>query len=101
MSKSDIINIVLSVLGVLITFITYYSNLKKKIAEEAANAVNSSEIKGMKGEEKKEIAVKQIQSILPPGVRRIVPKKILEIAVEKAFEAMESYAKKQLDKKSQ
>ncbi len=100
MNTAEIINIVLGVLSVVVSFVGYYFYIKQKIAKAATEAVNDAEQDGKTGEEKKEIAVTQVYALIPAIYRPIIPRSVVEGIVQAAFDKIEEYAKKQVDKKA-
>ncbi|MEG1609532.1 MAG: hypothetical protein RR348_06650 [Clostridia bacterium] len=100
MTVSQIINIVLGVLAVLVSFISYYFYIKSIITKETAKAVERAEIEGKTGAEKLEIATAQVYALVPVFLKSIISREFTKQLIQQAFDKIEAYAKKQLDKKS-
>lgn len=99
MTTAEIINVVLSVLSVVVSFVGYYFYVKQKIAKAATEAVNDAEQDGKTGEEKKEMAVTQVYALIPAIYKPFITRAVVEGLVQAAFDKIEDYAKKQLNKK--
>lgn len=98
-TASVIINVVLTVLSVVVSFVGYYFYVKQRITKAATDAVNDAEQKDKTGEEKKEIAVTQVYALIPAIYKPIITRAVVEGIVQAAFDKIEEYAKKQADKK--
>ncbi len=100
METSEIINIILGVLSIVISLIGYYFYIKQRIAKAATDAVNDAEQDGKTGEEKMEIAVAQVYALIPTMYKPIITRSVVQSIVQIAFDKIEAYAKKQVDKKA-
>lgn len=100
MNTSQIINIVLGVLSVLITFVGYYFYIRGKAIKAAQKAVNDAEQDDKTGAEKLQIAVEQVYSLIPPILKPVITRTIITGIVQAAFDKIEAYAKKQIQKKT-
>ncbi len=98
MKFENILNIVLTVLGIFLSFLSYYLYLRAKIYKEVTSAVNSAEQDGKVAEEKLKLATDQIYSVIPSKIRGLFPRKLIETIVNAAFRHIEKYAKKQVIK---
>ncbi len=98
MNKSQIINIVLVVLGVIITFFTYYFKIKAKLQSSVNGSINDAEEDGVDGKEKMARVVNDLYSLVPVAYKMIFTKEFIEKLVQKAFDKIEEYAKKQTKK---
>lgn len=90
-------------LTILLTIITsilgYYQFIRKKIEEEALDAINKAEDTDKIGKEKLQDAVETVYSLLPPVAKPFVSKQFIEMVIQQVFDKVEEYAQKQLDKK--
>ena len=100
MTTAKILDIVLSVLAVAISFLSYYLAIRAKINKAAADAVDNAEEPGKLGKEKLDEAVEQIYALVPPLLKPLFSRAFIASLVQSVFDKMESYAKKQLNKKS-
>lgn len=92
------INIVLGILAVIVTFMSYYFAIKSKIEKAAGNTINFVEDVDAIGEEKMKIAVEQIYSIVPAVVKPIFNRTFIEQITQEVFDKMAEFAKKQVNK---
>ncbi|MCH5164167.1 MAG: hypothetical protein J1F36_04045 [Clostridiales bacterium] len=95
----QIISIILGVIAVIISFIGYYFYIRSKIMSAATGAVNNSELEDKVGEEKLELAVEEICALIPSFMKPLFPCSFIREVVQAAFDKIEEYAKKQIDKK--
>ena len=99
---SIIFNIVLPILAVLMSFVSYYFYIKAKAQEAASAAINKVEILEdtiiTTSHDKLGEAVKQVYALLPASSKIFIPKAAVEFIVQKAFDNIEEYAKKQIIK---
>lgn len=95
----DILTIILAVLTVLTCFLSYYLHVKAKVYAETENAVNTAEQDDKTAAEKMALAVDQIYGIIPVALKPFFTRKIIEKIVQKAFDKIEEYATKQVNKK--
>ena len=99
MTTAQIIDIVLGVLAVLISFVGYYFYIRAKINKAATDAVNDAEEPDKIGAEKLEAAVDQVYALVPAVLKPILNKTIIAQLIQEAFNKIEAYAKKQIAKK--
>ena len=71
MNTSEIINIVLVVLGVIITLFTYYFKIKAKLESSISGSINDAEIAGVDGKEKMKRVVDDLYSLVPAPYKMI------------------------------
>lgn len=83
---------------VVALFANYYLHIRKKIEAEIMGAINDAEDTGMSGAEKFNEAVDTIYSLIPAAVRPFITKDLVGVLVQSAFDKMEEYARKQLEK---
>ena len=95
MSFNEILNIILVVLGVIITFVTYYFKIKNKLQDAVNGSINDAEQEGVSGEDKMNQVVNDLYSLVPIAYRAIFTKDFIQKLVQKAFDKIEEYAKKQ------
>lgn len=99
MTIAQIVNIILGVLSVVISFIGYYFYIRQKVSQAATNAVNDAEQDGKTGKEKLQAATEQVYAIIPAVMKPIIPRTVVEGLVQAAFDKIEEYANKQVKKK--
>ena len=95
MSFNGILNIILVVLGVIITFVTYYFKIKNKLQDAVNGSINDAEQEGVSGEDKMNQVVNDLYSLVPIAYRTIFTKDFIQKLVQKAFDKIEEYANKQ------
>lgn len=99
MNLNEILNIVLIVLAILSTLIGYYFKIKEKISKEINGLINNAEDGESIGADKMNQVVDNLYKLVPIAYRGILNKNVLEKMVQLAFDKIEEYAKKQIDKK--
>lgn len=99
MNWNEILNIVLVVLGVVITFVTYYFKVKNKLQDAVNGSINNAEQEGVPGEDKMNQVVNDLYSLVPVAYKGIFNKEFIRKLVQKAFDKIEEYANKQVNKK--
>lgn len=99
MNWNEILNIVLVVLGVVITFVTYYFKVKNKLQDAVNGSINNAEQEGVSGEDKMNQVVNDLYSLVPIAYKGIFNKEFIKKLVQKAFDKIEEYANKQVNKK--
>lgn len=90
-----IVSIVCTIVSVLCGFYVY---IRKKIEQEALDAINKAEDTDKIGKEKMAEAVETIYDVLPACVRPFISKDMIEIVVQGVFDKMEEYVRKQIKK---
>ena len=95
MDFNEILNIVLVVLGVVITFVTYYFKVKNKLQDAVNGSINDAEQEGVSGEDKMNQVVNDLYSLVPIAYKGIFNKEFIQKLVQKAFDKIEEYANKQ------
>lgn len=93
-----IVSIVLGVLAVLVTFVSYYLYIRGKVYQAAAGAVDDAEQSDKTGEEKLNLAVQQIYALVPAVLKPILSEEFIRQIVQAAFDKIEAYAQKQVQK---
>lgn len=94
-----ILNIVLVLLSVALAGVIFYLDVKKKITESANGEISKAEDISKIGEEKMAYVVSQLKTIVPKVLRFIFTDKVIEKIVQAAFDKIEEYAQKQVEKK--
>ena len=95
MDFNEILNIVLVILGVVITFVTYYFKVKNKLQDAVNRSINNAEQEGVSGEDKMNQVVNDLYSLVPIAYKGIFNKEFIQKLVQKAFDKIEEYANKQ------
>ena len=95
--------LILSIVSCLFTLaaivISYYLAIRKKIEQEALNAINKAEDTDKIGEEKMQDAVEIVYDIVPAVAKPFISKKLIETIIQSVFDKVEEYARKQVAKK--
>ena len=99
MNLNEILNIVLIVLAILSTLIGYYFKIKEKISKEINGLINNAEDREYIEEDKMQSVVDNLYKLVPAPYKGILNKNVLEKMVQMAFDKIEEYAKKQVNKK--
>lgn len=91
--------LILSIVSCLFTLaaivISYYLAIRKKIEQEALNAINKAEDTDKIGEEKMQDAVEIVYDIIPAVAKPFISKKLVETIIQSVFDKVEEYARKQ------
>ena len=88
-------------IGVIIAGLAiYYFVIRYDLSRAVNEAIDTVEGLNAKGAAKMREAVDILYVIVPPVFRIFITKARIESLVQKAFDKMEAYAKKQLDKKA-
>jgi len=95
-----ILMVLFAVISIVISFVTYYFSVRKKIAEAVAKEVNGAEVDGAVGEDKKAEVVEQLGKLVPTILKPFITDKVLETLTQAAFDSIEAYAKKQVAKEA-
>lgn len=100
LGAEGIIGLVLTGLTLLLSFISHYIYIRGKLHKAAAEAINDAELDDKTGKEKLELAVDEVYSLIPTSLRFFIYRRTVRKIVQAAFDAIEAYAKKQVEKKS-
>ena len=100
MSWSEILSIVMTVLTVISTVVGYYFNIKQKLLDAVNGKIDEAEIDELDGEQKMEYVVSELYKLVPATYRGIFNKSFIKKLVQKAFDKIENYAEKQVNKKT-
>lgn len=98
MEWQTIITIITTLLSIVGVFLSYYFSIKAKIHAATESAVNDAEQDDKTAVEKMNYAVEQIHSLVPTMLKPFFTKKVIQSIVQKAFDKIEEYAQKQVDK---
>ena len=97
--KAEIIVTIVSIVCTIVSILCgYYIYIRKKIEQEALDAINKAEDTDKIGKEKMAEAVETIYNILPACVRPFISKDMIELVVQGVFDKMEEYVRKQVKK---
>lgn len=93
------INILLALATIAFGFISYYLEIKHKMQKEINGYIDAAEDTGEDGDRKMEMVVDKLYfDIVPVVLRPFLTKKVIESIVQAAFDKIEDYAKKQVEK---
>ena len=93
----EILATIISVVCTIIAVIAgYYIYIRKKIQEEALDAINKAEDTDKHGEEKLNEAVETVYNVLQAVIRPFISKELLKTIIQRVFDKVEEYAKKQM-----
>ena len=95
-----ILTIVSSVMTVAAAILGYYQYIKKRLKEEALNAINKAEETDKIGAEKMQDAIKMVYDMVPAVARPFINEKVVELIIQGVFDKIEEYARKQIEKKA-
>jgi hypothetical protein len=98
MEIKEILTLVIGILAVLVTALSYYLSIRNTVTLAAHSAVGDVEDPDKTGAEKMAAAVEQVYALVPVVLKGIINKKIVESLVQAAFDKIEVYAKKQAEK---
>lgn len=95
--------LILSIASCLCTVVAlicgYYAAIRKKIEQEALNAINNAEDTAKLGAEKMADAVEAVYSVIPAVAKPFISKVVVETIIQGVFDKVEEYARKQSAKK--
>lgn len=98
MNWNEILNIVLAILGVVITLVGYYFKIKETLIKNANDKINEAEKDAVNGKEKMEYVVNELYALVPLPYKPLFSKEFIEKLVQEIFNKIESYAEKQVEK---
>ena len=93
-----ILTIIFAIFTIIGAGVSYYFYIKSKITEVANTAINSAEDTDKVEAEKMEVAITEIEKILPVGAKVFFTRERIRIIVQAAFDGIEIFAKKQSNK---
>lgn len=91
-----IITIIMTVLAIAGAIAAYYIHIRKKIEDTALDAINEVENMDAVGKEKFDEAVNIVLGIIPAVAKPFIPKSVVETVVQKVFDKVAEFAKKQV-----
>ena len=94
-----ILTIVSSLLTIVATILGYYQHIKKRLEQEALDAINKAEETDKIGAEKMQDAIKMVKEMIPAVARPFISDSLIETVIQGVFDKVEDYARKQLEKK--
>ena len=100
MSWSEILSIVMTVLTIVTSLLGYYFNIKQKLLDAVNGKIDEAEIDDLNGEQKMLYVVNELYKLVPLAYRSIFNKEFIEKLVQRAFDKIDNYAEKQVNKKT-
>ncbi len=94
-----VLDIILGVVSLVAIFISYYFHVKGLLNDAASGVIDDVEQPGFTGEEKFKMACEQLKALIPMAMKPFISDKLIEMIVQGTFDSIESFAKKQTDKK--
>lgn len=95
-----ILPILLTVVIVLLSFVVWFFYVKTQICARVNGEISAAEDTQKQKEEKRDLVVEQLLSIIPAPLKIVFTHKVLTALVQAAFDKIEEYAEKQVAKKS-
>ena len=95
-----ILTIVSSVITVAAAILGYYQYIKKRIEQEALNSINKAEETDKIGEEKMQDAIERVYGMIRAVAKPVISNEMVELVIQRVFDEVEEYARKQIEKKS-
>lgn len=95
MGKFEIISLVLGLLATAFIFVSYYFKVRYKIRNLTEEAINKAENQLAVGKAKLDYAVEQIYSCIPAVFKPFITKAFVANMIQKAFDEIKEFAKKQ------
>lgn len=100
--NSNVLELILTIVFAILTVVgigfSYYFYIKSKINAAIAGKIDEAEIDGKVGEEKKAEVIAQLQKLIPTILKPFITPAMLDALVQAAFDKIEEYAKKQVEK---
>lgn len=100
MNWSEILSIIMTVITIIATVLGYYFNIKSKLEDAVNGKIDEAEGQYDDGKEKMEYVVCELYNLVPSAYRGIFNKNFIEKLVQRAFDKIENYAQKQINKKT-
>lgn len=100
MNFSEVLSIIMTILTIISTVLGYYFTIKEKIQNAINGKINEAEYNLSDGKEKMEYVVNELYNLVPLPYKKIFNKTFIEKLVQEAFDKIEDYAKKQVNKKT-
>jgi len=92
--------ICVSVAVIAAYFVIHYLIIRFNLSKTVNEAIDNAEQIGIKGKEKMQQAIDYLYNLIPAFFKAFIKKPWIESLIQKAFDKMEDYAKKQLEKKT-
>ena len=77
----------------------YYLNIKNILTNNLTNVINYAEDSDLVAGEKMQLAITELNKLVPTILKPFIPESFLRKMIQKAFDKIEEYAKKQISKK--
>ena len=100
MDFGDILAILVGIISAAVTVFNFYIKFKEEIRKKAGEYIDTAEGMYECGEEKMKTVIKNLSAIIPKVFKPFFTKPKLEQTIQTIFDYMESYAKKQIEKKT-
>lgn len=95
-----IIYIVLAVLSVVMAFVAYYLEIKRKIVEAANGEIANAQDVTTDNAERMAYVVAQLKRLVPAPLRIVFTDKVIKTLAQAAFDKVKEYAKKHAEEKA-
>ena len=89
-----ILSVVFAILTIVGALVSYYFYIKNKVTAQIAAGIDSAEIDGKAGGEKKAEVIEQLKKLIPAIFKPLLTTSVLDALVEQIFESVKSYATK-------
>lgn len=100
MTVGEILSIVFAVLTAVGGFVSYYFYIRNRIETQIAEQIENAEDGTTVGEEKMAQVVASLKQLVPLILKPFITDSLIEKLVQTAFNAIEAYAKKQVEKQA-
>lgn len=100
MSFSEILSIIMTILTILSSILGHYFTIKDKLQSAINGKIDEAEFNLSDGKEKMEYVVSELYKLVPLPYKKIFNRNFIEKLVQEAFDKIEDYAKKQINKKT-
>ncbi len=97
MTISIISNVILALLAVLSSFLSYFFHIKNELEKAVPDAINNAELAGKTGAEKLELATTNIYKLVPKYMHTFITKEFVRNIIQLAFDKIADYARKQAE----
>lgn len=94
-----IVEIILSILTLIGICLSYYLVVRNKLTNNLTTVINTAEDSDLVAEEKMQLAIAELNKLVPMILKPFIPESFLRKITQNAFDKIEEYAKKQLSKK--
>ena len=101
MNLEAVIAIIIGVLSLMGTFVSYYFYIRGQVCKSVNEVIDGAESVFEYGAEKFEFAVDRLMILVPRMLSPFIRRSWVERLVQFAFDKIESYAKKQIAKKKE